>query len=341
MKRPPLNCWSIVVAPDTMKVIIMIAAVLFLVTLTAHPCAAQDDAAAEDHLSSLRHRGLLFSPYKVVLDQLITNPEVIFGMGNDNGNWAIATNSAKRVSIALRAKEAFIGNTPPNPKKLFEYIFDTGPGALSASSRPKWNFDYEFDSDVDCAATSGNCNPLSKYIYEVAMDVNPTIDTTWIKIDPINQPYADHSFGKIDTTPITDIVAGDALAYANVINGVTLDAGGRLHVAQNSFSYAFLFFPPFNNPDFTVGAPNSLINTEGIYDVILSIKDKQSGKVLAKSAIRVLVKDPTKCGGSVGRGKCFPTDFFDCVFWNLWKYDMFFNFYQFFTCKAFVAGLYP
>ena len=334
---------------------ITITGILFpvLVALVAHPCAAQDATQDEEH-STLR--GLKGNPYTVALNKNLTNPGVYFGTGNSNGRFVIATSvpnkAGKRVRIGLRANEAFVGGITPNPLKPYEFMIDTGPGKSRAATRPKWNFDYDFDSDVNCPVLSTTCTPLSTYKYEVAMDVNPTIGTTWIKFDPINQEYADHSLGKSDTDQSTDLVIPGTIGagtdadpkvpnpdrfnlYAEAIRGVTIHLGGRLHGAQNSFSYAFL--APFGIPNFNVGVRDSRIDTEGIYDVVLSIKEK-SGKLLAKAAIRVLVKDPTKCGGA-SQPKCFPELLSDCNAINIKQWSFFFTSKQTKECQSFVTGI--
>lgn len=103
-----------------------------LMALLAHSCAAQD----EEH-STLR--GLKSSSYTVALDANIVNPGVYYGTGNDNGYWVVATSAAnkagKRVSVALRAHEAYVDETAPNPAKPFEFISNTGPGPASSNAK--------------------------------------------------------------------------------------------------------------------------------------------------------------------------------------------------------------
>ena len=310
---------------------ITIIALLFpsLAALGTHPCAAQDE-------ERVTLRGLKAPPYTVGLDQDLVNPGVYYGNGNANGHWVVATSTAsktgKQLSVALRAHLAYAGNIDPNANKPIEFICDTGLGPVGtkASTRPKWNYDFSINSDVNCPPTSKTCTPLSTYVYELARDLNPTINTTWVKSDPINQLYEDTEMGKFDTVEGTDYPASDVTDYANVINGVKIWMDGRLHVAQNSLSYAFL------GPPFVAGLPGSLIDTEGIYDVALSVKERKSGKLVAKAVIRVLVKDDSKC---TGRGKCFPNSLFDCSAAKIGKFDMFFSSMQTKACHDFVAGV--
>lgn len=243
--------------------------------------------------------------------------------------------------VGLRAHEAYVGLTEPNAAKPFEFIYETGQGVDKDdedSGIPRWNFDFEFDSDVGCSDTSTSCTPLSKYEYEMAMDVNPTIATTWVKIDPINVEFTwDHSFGRstateTDRKPLSADPAS-TLLFTEYNDTIT---GGEYHVAQNSLNYGFLasFAAPFKLSPYTSGR---LVNAEGIYDIVLSIKARGSGAVLAKAAIRVLVQDSAKCED---RGKCFPTIKSDCNKPNIEKFNMFFTSNQKVAeCVAFVAGI--
>lgn len=314
---------------------ITITSILFpaLALLAAKPSAAQEED--QSTLRGLKAKPVP-KPYTVVLNQNLVNPGVYYGDGNDNGYFVIATSapdsSGNKVRIGLRAHVAFVDENAPNPAKPFEFIYETGQGVngdTTPSGRPRWNFDYEFDSDVECPK-GDTCTPLSTYSYEVAMDTNPTINTNWVTYEPINVAYADHYFGEIDSTEDTDYLIpatsnpNKETDYAAAING------GKYHVVQNSFNYGFL------GPPFMLGTYLSLVNAEGIYDVVLSIKEKASGKLLAKAAIRVLVKDSTKCAA---RGKCFPTVNSDCNKANIGKFNTFFTINQKTDCQAFVAGI--
>lgn len=101
--------------------------------------AAQPSVAQEDDHSTLR--GLKAPPYTVVLDQDLENPGVFYGSSNGNGHWVIATSTAnkagKQVSVALRAHEPWVGETPPNPDKPFEFIYNTGPGKAGTKAETR------------------------------------------------------------------------------------------------------------------------------------------------------------------------------------------------------------
>jgi len=316
----------------------------------------QDHSAAQEEEHSIR--GLKAppapAPYTVTFDQALTNPDVYWGYGNGGDSWTVGISSTKNVNgrklkIGLRGHKRYQGEYPQF-NLHGDYIFNVGTGfkqdGTTPTGLPEWNFDYEFDSDVECPATtaaSNTCTPLATYAYEVAMDVDPTIKTKWIKYDPINQDCYDHGLGNTAT------VNGNATTKVELDCNVPASAGiyqaaingGTWHVAQNSFNYGFIVnFAPDHWGGFV--ANNPLVYTEGIYDVVLSIKNKKTGKVLVKTSIRFLVKNDSKCDPTVGthtRDKCFPTAAADCNKSNIGKFNMFFNSKDTKACEDFVAGI--
>jgi len=316
----------------------------------------QDHSAAQEEEHSIR--GLKAppapAPYTVTFDQALTNPDVYWGYGNGGDSWTVGISSTKNVNgrklkIGLRGHKRYQGEYPQF-NLHGDYIFNVGTGfkqdGTTPTGLPEWNFDYEFDSDVECPATtaaSNTCTPLATYAYEVAMDVDPTIKTKWIKYDPINQDCYDHGLGNTAT------VNGNATTKVELDCNVPASAGiyqaaingGTWHVAQNSFNYGFIVnFAPDHWGGFV--ANNPLVYTEGIYDVVLSIKNKKTGKVLVKTSIRFLVKNDSKCDPTVGthtRDKCFPTAAADCNKSNIGKFNMFFTKKDTKACEDFVKGI--
>jgi len=316
----------------------------------------QDHSAAQEEEHSIR--GLKAppapAPYTVTFDQALTNPDVYWGYGNGGDSWTVGISSTKNVNgrklkIGLRGHKRYQGEYPQF-NLHGDYIFNVGTGfkqdGTTPTGLPEWNFDYEFDSDVECPATtaaSNTCTPLATYAYEVAMDVDPTIKTKWIKYDPINQDCYDHGLGNTAT------VNGNATTKVELDCNVPASAGiyqaaingGTWHVAQNSFNYGFIVnFAPDHWGGFV--ANNPLVYTEGIYDVVLSIKNKKTGKVLVKTSIRFLVKNDSKCDPTVGthtRDKCFPTVAADCNKSNIGKFNMFFTKKDTKACEDFVKGI--
>jgi len=321
----------------------------------------QDHSAAQEEEHSIR--GLKAppapAPYTVTFDQALTNPDVYWGYGNGGDSWTVGISSTKNVNgrklkIGLRGHKRYQGEYPQF-NLHGDYIFNVGTGfkqdGTTPTGLPEWNFDYEFDSDVECPATtaaSNTCTPLATYAYEVAMDIDPTIKTRWIAVDPINVLNADHDFGQSDTVELTkyppNTVGGPpptkpvALTASEYKDAIT---GGKWHVVQNSFNYGFLgAIPPLFYAGFA--GYNPLVNSEGIYDVVLSIKNKKTGQVLVKTSIRFLVKDDSKCDPTVGthtRDKCFPTVAADCNKSNIGKFNMFFNSKDTKACEDFVKGI--
>ena len=319
----------------------------------------QDHSAAQEEEHSIR--GLKSpptpAPYTVTFNQSLTNPGVYWGNGNGGDFWTVGISSTNNVNgrklkIGLRGHKRYRA-VYPQLNLHGDYIFNVGSGLNNAPSPaptglPEWSFDYEFDSDVNCPSNITTCTSLATYAYEVAMDIDPTIKTRWIAVDPINVLNADHDFGQSDTVELTkyppNTVGGPpptkpvALTASEYKDAIT---GGKWHVVQNSFNYGFLGgIPPLFYAGF-VGF-NPLVYTEGIYDVVLSIKNKKTGKVLVKTSIRFLVKNDSKCDPTVGthtRDKCFPTVAADCNKSNIGKFNMFFNSKDTKACEDFVKGI--
>ena len=166
-------------------------------------------------------------------------PDVIFGSGNANGSFTIATDGD--VELGLRAKVRF--NAANMPENTFNYDgintytfangvpggsgFGFAPGSTSTAS---WNFEWSINSDVT-GLLGRNLDDLT---YLLSIDFDPTAGTNFLTFDPINSGPADHAIGDNNT--------GNGGGTSDPGNYATLIANNN--VAQNSWNMEFFDTPP-------------------------------------------------------------------------------------------------
>jgi hypothetical protein len=196
-------------------------------------------------------------------------PGVIFGSGNANGNFTIATGGG--VELGLRAKIPFVGTT--NYDGVDTYTYDAGE---------TWNFDWSVNSDV--AGSTGN--KLNDFTYALSMfkvDADGTNPADALTFDLINTVFADHSIGDNSTTAATDTIAADATEYATLIAGN--------NVAQNSWRYGFFPFGAIADYD---------VNDMGTYIVRLTAFDGAGATVASDTIYVTVVPLPTAAFAGLG-----------------------------------------
>ncbi|MGV6814599.1 MAG: PEP-CTERM sorting domain-containing protein [Phycisphaerales bacterium] len=161
------------------------------------------------------------------------HPDVIFGSGNANGNFTVATNSG--IELGLRAKRRYNSSGVPDGVTNFDgvdtYTFNPANGNAPAN-RAMWNFEWSVNTDVD--GNSGT--KLSGLTYAISLfkaNADGTNPADAYTFDPINQAWTDNSIG--DNT--TGNGMGTEAAFADVITYQGLIANNN--VAQNSWNYGF------------------------------------------------------------------------------------------------------
>lgn len=223
---------------------------------------------------------LLFSAVTalaVSFDEDVT-PDFFAGSGNDNG--AFTVEQADGVELGLRAKLRFDGAC--TPQNIFNsngdgtYSFDAvdriGCASWADGDTPEWNFEWAVNTDHD--DSSGLV--LDDLTYELGMDADPSLGTSFLAFDPINVPFADHTIGdNTSTDGFNEFVAADAPGYAALISS--------FNVAQQSWNYDF----------FDSGAPLDAFDAEspGVYDIYLAAYS--GGDEVASVTIQVVVGEPT------------------------------------------------
>ena len=224
--------------------------------------------------------GVLGCPEDLSYNQNVTS-DVIFGSGNANGAFTVATGSD--VELGLRAKVRY-----PSPANTFnsngDGSYNHAAGSFgSGGIQSGWNFEWSINSNV-----SGSGQNLDQLTYELGLDFDPSDGVDFQVFDPINQPYADHAIGDNSTGNGGGAVATDATDYATFIAANNL--------AQNSWRHNF--FGAFDG------------NVDGRYEVYLKAFDNLGNEVAA-TAISVIVGSGT---GNVYAGCLMPLDSkaFDC-----------------------------
>ncbi len=214
------------------------------------------------------------------------NPDVIFGSGNDNGSFTIATGS--NVELGLRAKVRY--NASNSPENTFNFdgvdTYTMQPGSPNGSPAPvwaqgdnaRWNFEWSINTNVNGMGS----NNLNDFTYQIAMfklGADGTNINDAIAFDPINTIWADHSFGDNMTGNGNGTEAGfiapgvpDVVAYAGLI--------ANNNVAQNSWNYGFFD----GNPG--TALENFDFNAPGTYIVRLSAFDL-SGSMVASDTVNI------------------------------------------------------
>lgn len=146
----------------------------------------------------------------IEFDQNIT-PGVIFGSGNANGEFT--TDRQNGIEIGLLAKIPFDpAGINSNGDGTYSYtLAETDHDSDGGVTTPRrWNFDWTVNTNFD--NSSGLM--LDNLTYEMGLDSDPTLETNFLKFDPITPsvfvPVFDHSIGDNSTDDTTDIVAGDA-----------------------------------------------------------------------------------------------------------------------------------
>ena len=209
------------------------------------------------------------------------NPDVIFGSGNANGSFTVASGSG--VELGLRAKVRY--NASNSPENTFNFdgvdTYTMQPGSPNGSPAPvwaqgdnaRWNFEWSINTDVN--GTTGN--NLNDFTYQIAMfklGADGTNINDALAFDPIHTLWADHSFGDNATGNGNGTEAGflDVVTYAGLV--------ANNNVAQNSWNYGFFDGNPLDAlGDFDFNAP-------GTYIVRLSAFDL-SGSMVASDTVNI------------------------------------------------------
>lgn len=197
-------------------------------------------------------------------------PDVIFGGGNDNGDFTVATGSG--IELGLRAKQRFPKANIFNYDGGNTYNFFAGspsPGFSFANDAdtPLWNFEWSINSDVnDIVGDAAPARALNELQYLLSIDFDPSTgpSSSTLSFDPINPGPADHALGDNNTGNGGGVSDDTAATYAANI--------GILNVAQNSWN--LVFFSAFDTID-----PNQA----GTYTISLAAFDGDSTPVVSTS----------------------------------------------------------
>lgn len=231
--------------------------------------------------------GIALPASALTFDQNVTN-NAIFGSGNANGGYTV--DQANGIEVGLRAKLRFnesnlaVNQFNSNGDGTYSFPAINPPTGFgfdpNSPTTPIWNFEWSINSNFD-----GSGNNLGSYNYLLEIDGDPTSGTAFgIPFDPVNLPFADHSFGDNTTAQGAGVEAANPVDYANLLVSSNL--------VQNSWSYEF-----FN--EITDGAPMPQLfgfdpTVDGEYTIRLSAFDGLTQ--LAQTEITIVtsaVPEPT------------------------------------------------
>ena len=216
--------------------------------------------------------------FALMFDQNVT-PDVIFGSGNANGSFTV--DQSNGIELGLRGKLRH--NAAGAPENTFNsngdgtYSFDAGVAPTQPSPTAVWSFEWSINSDWDDTNSTGL--NLAAFTYALGLDLDPSLGTSFISFDPINDlnPATsaiqwDHAIGDNTTgngggTSIAN-GASDAAGYANLLT--------NNNVAQNSWKAHWFFGPGFDP------------TLDATYDIYLAAFDS-SGAEAARSSIQIIV----------------------------------------------------
>jgi hypothetical protein len=195
----------------------------------------------------------------IEFDQNVTN-NVIYGSGNANGGWTTDRNNG--IELGLRAHVRF-----PLPLNVFNSNGDGtyNHAAGNDAGRPLWSFDWSVNTNT--TGTTGL--EVGELTYVLRMDYDPGPGTLFQTFDPINVPFADHSFGDNTTAEGAGVEAADAAGYATLLATSNLvQQSWRLDFFD---SVAFPFDP----------------NLDGVYD--FQLEALRGGNTAGVTSIQVIV----------------------------------------------------
>lgn len=181
-------------------------------------------------------------------------PDIIFGSGNSNGNFAV--DLANNVEVGLRAKVPYAGNSASDAAGVYSMSSGVHPkwGAPGAA----WNFDFSVNVNQD----GESAFTLSDFVILLSIDQDPTLGQSWVTFNPFTT-YTDNALGFNST--LNGAGADDATANANY---------GIYTVGQNSHNIGWY--------------PGIDTSVAGTYDLSLSVRSV-TGAPLASTFITVEV----------------------------------------------------
>ena len=191
---------------------------------------------------------------------------VIYGSGNANGGFTIATNGALELGLRAHVRYDLSGQ----PQNVFNYnsttnTYEFDPANSNApANRSIFNFDWSINTDT--ADLDGSPDQtISNYTYELGVDTNPGLGTSYMTLDPYASIY-DHSFGYNSTAMNAGLEAPGGGTFASLAS--------TYNVSQQSWNMGFGF----------LGSPQ----TPGLYNFYLKAFDDH-GDLAANTSIRVWV----------------------------------------------------
>lgn len=224
--------------------------------------ARHDNVRAFDWDKGWDRPDYLDRDYNAVVDPLARNgSNMHYGTGNPADDWNVVRHEGAQVELALKVKHRGGDEYPEasiGPDGIATYHVLTGPQPGNPA-RAEWNFDF--------AAT--DYSPDQDFTYVVELDVDPTDGVEWLTVYSSALPL-DTSFGGGSTFQNSSNVAFYRTPHAQVGGpGIDVDPAPGLQ------PYAF---------------------GDGTFGVRISAYDSDSGLLVARNEVEVIVGDGNPFG---------------------------------------------
>lgn len=208
-------------------------------------------------------------------------PGVIFGVGNINGSFTVATQSG--IELGLRGKLRH--DASGQPQNIFNsngngtYSFAAGVAPTQASPTAEWSVEFSINTNVS-GTTGVQLNDLT---YALGVDTDKTQGTSFLVSDVVNVAFADHALGDNSTVQCTSANNNngndaDGCYHKGQASKNAADYAARiaaLNVAQNSQKAHWLLGPGFDP------------TADGTYDFYLAAY--RGGQEVTRTSIQIIV----------------------------------------------------
>lgn len=208
-------------------------------------------------------------------------PGVIFGVGNANGSFTVASQSGIELGLRGKLRHNAIGQAQNIFNSNGDGTYSFAPGVAPTQASPTAVWSVEFSINTNTSGTTGLA--LNDFTYALGADTDKTQGTSFLVSDVINVAFADHALGDNSTVQCTnanndngndaDGCYGKGQAAKNAADYLArIDV---LNVAQNSQKAHWLLGPGFDP------------TADGTYDFYLAAY--RGGQEVARSSIQVIV----------------------------------------------------
>lgn len=216
-------------------------------------------------------------------------PGVIFGVGNTNGSFTVASQSGIELGLRGKLRHDATGQAQNVFNSNGDGTYSFAPGVAPTQASPTAVWSVEFSINTNTSGTTGLA--LNDFTYALGVDTDRSQGTSFVLSDIINganpsqggQVFWDHALGNNSTVQCTNANNnngndGDGCYGKGQASKDAADYAARidvLNVAQNSQKAHWLLGPGFDP------------TADGTYDFYLAAY--RGGQEVARSSIQIIV----------------------------------------------------